>query len=329
VLLESGATVAAATPDVAPGWVGVAYAQSNEVAAGLVLSPDSFAVERLGTRRMARQIFSVTPLVQDGALTIHADRFGTSVAYARTVDASPPLRIGMNALGFVAGSLEGEPKKIWELAPGTVISTPAVATHPGGITVATLVGRKQGPLRVGVLSSRGEALSALGQIGDSAARFGRPALASGGGTTALAVAQRGSDGTRQSLWLSRAAAGEPPLILQPFEPTSDEPIGSGAALDTPAIAALPGGGFALLFTRGNAFKRRVQLQRFSETLVPLGAPVDVTTPQLAFRGTSAAALHWVKDRLLAFHFQPEAAGDASLWVTRIECELGPSGTSSR
>lgn len=328
-LLERGVKVAAAPGvEVAAGWVAVAYAQTNEVAAGLALSPESLAFDSLGARRMARQIFSVTPLLEDGALSIHADRGGGAVAYARTLNVDPPLRIGMSALGLVAGSLEGEPRKIWELAPGTEMSAPVVATHAGGLTIASLIGRKQGPVRVGVLSSHGEPLSALGQLGDGAARFGRPALASGGGTTALAVAQRSSDGARQSLWLSRAAEGEPPLILQPFESTSDEPLGGGHALDTPAIAALPGGSFALLFTRGSVSRRRVQLQRLSEELAPLGDPVDVTPPEQAYRGASPAALHWVKDGLLAFHFLAGPA-DASLWVTRIECELGSSGGASR
>lgn len=328
VLLDSGVKLGATSPSAALGWVAVAYAQSNEVSAGLALSAESLTVERLGARRMARQIFSVTPLVQDGELTIHADRSRATVAFARTVGLEPPLRIGMNALGLVAGSLDGEPRKVWELPPGTVISTPAVATHSGGLTIATLIGQKQGPLRVGVLGSGGEPLSALGQIGDAAARFGRPALASGGGTTALAVAQRSSDGTRQSIWLARAPAGEAPLELKPFEPTSGEALGGGSRLDTPAIAALPGGGFAMLFTRGGALERRVQLQRLSETLVPLGDPVDVTTQVRGSLGASPAALHWVEDRLLAFHFLAGAQGDASLWVTRIECELGASSASS-
>lgn len=202
------------------------------------------------------------------------------------------------------------------------MSVPAIAAHPGGLTIATRVGREQGPVRVGVMSARGERLSPLGQIGGADARFGRPALASGGGTTALAVAARSADGSQQSLWLSHATAGEPPLVLQPFEPMLDEPIGSGGAeLDTPAIAALPGGGFGLLFTQGQGWKRRVRLQRLSSTLEALGAPIDVGTPDRAFRGASVGALYWVNDRLLAFHFLRRDGG-FSLWVSSIECELG-------
>jgi hypothetical protein len=156
---------------------------------------------------------------------------------------------------------------------------------------------------------------------DSNARFGRPALASGGGTTALAVTARAGDGSRQSIWLSRAVTGEPPRVLQPFEPMPDEPIGGGGSdLDAPAIAALPGGGFGLLFTQGQGWKRRVRLQRLSSTLAPLGAPVDVSTPDRALRGHSVGALYWVQDRLLAFHFSGQDAS-VSLWVSSIECEL--------
>jgi hypothetical protein len=162
----------------------------------------------------------------------------------------------------------------------------------------------------------------------SKARFGRPALASGGGTTALAVAARERDGSEQSIWLSHAIAGESPRVLQPFEPMSDEPIGGGGPdLDAPAIAALPGGGFGLLFTQGQGWKRRVRLQRLSPTLAALGPPVDVTTPDRELRGSSVGALYWVQDRLLAFHFSGRNGG-ASLWVSSIECELGAPRSGS-
>ncbi len=326
VSLEHPAKVAEASAGagvtVAAGWVVLGYAQSHEAAAGVALAADSLELQRLAARRAVRSIFSVSPIVRDGELAFQSERDGASVAFARSVDVDPPLRIGMNAQGIVAGPLEGPAKKLWELPAGSLISVPSVALHPGGLTVATLLGRKQGPLRVGVVSASGEALSELGQIGGSGARFGRPALASGGGTTALAVAERSRDGSRQSIWLARAAAGHPPLSLQPFEPVPDEPIGGGAGeLDTPAIAALPGGGFALLFSRGHGWKRRVQLQRLSAILTPIGAPVDVTTPDPAYRGASPGGLYWVNDRLLAFHFLIRAGG-ASLSVSSIECELG-------
>jgi hypothetical protein len=324
VSLSSSAKVAEASAGVtvAAGWVAVGYAQSHEAAAGVALAPDSLELQRLPARRAVRSVFSVSPIVRGGELELQSERDGASVAFARSVNADPPLRIGMNAQGMVAGPLDGPATRIWELPAGSLISVPSIALHPGGLTVATVLGRKQGPLRVGVLSAGGEPLSELGQIGGSGARFGRPALASGEGTTALAAAERSRDGSRQSIWLARAAVGAPPLALQPFEPTIDEPIGGGAAeLDTLGLAALPGGGFALLFSRGHGWKRRVQLQRLSALLAPIGAPIDITTPDPAYRGTSAAGLYWVNDRLLAFHFLLRGGG-ASLWVSSIECQLG-------
>jgi hypothetical protein len=324
--LSVGARVAEASSgagvSVAAGWVAVGYAQTHETAAGLALSPASLELARLVTPRAPRRLFSVSPVARDAELAFHVEREGSSFAYAGTVAVELALRVGMSSQGVVAGPLEGQPKLVWELPRGSVISVPALAAQTDALTIATLVGRRHGPLRVGVMSARGEPLSELGQIGDSNARFGRPALASGGGTTALAVAARSRDGSRQSLWLARADAGQPPLVLQPFEPLPDEPIGGGGAdLDAPAIAALPGGGFALLFTQGHGSKRRLRLQRLSSTLAPLDAPLDVTTPDQSFRGASVGALHWVNDRLLAFHFVGRDAG-SSLWVSSIECELG-------
>jgi hypothetical protein len=261
-------------------------------------------------------------MLRNGELAFHAEREATSFADAGTLDAERSIRVGVSSRGVLAGPLEGQPNLVWELPRGSVSSVPALATAGGALTIAMLVGSREGPLRVGVMSDKGERLSELGQIGDSRARFGRPALASGGGTTALAVAARAREGSRQALWLARADAGEPPLVLQPFEPMPDEPMGGGGAeLDAPALAALPGGGFALLFTRGQGWKRSVRLQRLSSTLAPLDAPVDVTTPDPAFRGASAGALYWMNDRLLVFHFL-DRNGGSSLWVSSIECTLG-------
>lgn len=321
VSLAGAARVEEASPGAevsfAAGWVAVGYAQSQGVGVGLALSPGSLELARLVTRRAPRPLFSVSPIVRDGELGFHVEREQASFAYAGTVDAEPPLRVGVSSRGLVAGPLGGQPRLVWELPRGSVSSVPAFVAHGGGLTIATLVGRRQGLLRVGVMNDRGEPLSELGQIGDSLARFGRPALASGGGTTALAVAARARDGSRQSLWLSRADAGEPPLVLQPFETIPDEPIGGGGAdLDAPALAALPGGGFALLFTQGQGWKRRVRLQRLSAMLAPLDAPVDVTAPDRAFHGATVGALYWASDRLLAFHFL-----GSSLRVSSIECQL--------
>jgi hypothetical protein len=87
------------------------------------------------------------------------------------------------------------------------------------------------------------------------------------------------------------------------------------------VAALPDGGFALLFARGRASERRLQLQRLSADLTAVGAPVDVTAPDQAQPGAAAGALYWAGDKLLAFHF---LGGDSSssLWVSSLECDPG-------
>jgi hypothetical protein len=110
------------------------------------------------------------------------------------------------------------------------------------------------------------------------------------------------------------------VVLQPFDAGSEGQIGGdGADLDAPALATLPGGSFALLYSQGRGTKRRVRMQKLSATLASEGAPVDVTVADPAFRGAAVGSLFWVADRLLAFQFLVRDEGYA-LSVASLECD---------
>lgn len=308
-------------PPVAPGRVAVAYARNAQTLVGVTVHPDSLELQRLVVRRSGRSIVSVSPAVRDARLSFHAEREGGAVDYGRLLGAGASFRIGLDERTLIFAPLGQPGRRLWQL-PTAAISVPSVAPYPGGFTVATRLGFEPGPLRVGVVADSGRPLSKLLQIGDSGARFGRPALATGEDTTALAVAVRSRDGARQSIWLARSPAGAPPSVLQPFEPDSGEPVGGGRSeLDAPAIAALPGGGFALLYTQGLDWQRRVRLRRLSPSLNPLGASVDVAEPDGAAAGSRVGGLYWAGGRLLASYFRAHDEG-FSLWVSSIACELG-------
>ena len=76
----------------------------------------------------------------------------------------------------------------------------------------------------------------------------------------LAVAQRTPDGNH-SVLLARAKNGQLPLELAPLDILGSADV----ELSAPALAALPDGGFALMWSQGSGWQRLVRVQRLSST----------------------------------------------------------------
>jgi hypothetical protein len=299
-----------------PGSASVAlgYAQSHKHATGMRLDPTTLSFERTFGQQNERQIYSVTPLAARGTLGYHVERQGALVAFGRAIDAVPPLRVGMNDVGLVLGPLDQRSVKAWELPVGTMISVPEVAAHPRGFTLALRAGRALGHLRVGLLGPSGAPLSDLHQIGTPEFEYGRPSLASGPEQTLLAVSSRSEAQGAYQLLLGRARNGELPIELAPLEIAGAD----NTELNAPAVAALPDGTFALIWTQGATWRRQVRLQRLSPTLAPVGPVLDVSTPDPALGGATSGALFWTSDHLLALYFSRRDEGH-SLWAAKVTC----------
>jgi hypothetical protein len=297
------------------GSVVIGYAQSHKSATGGLLNVESLELSRRYWQQDERQLFSVTPLAgATGKLVYHAERMGSNVAFGRALDTTPPMRLGVNDDGLVLGRLDQRLRRLWELPPGSRISVPEVVTHARGFTLATRTGRSPGRLRVGSLDAQGTPSSELAEVGPVGWDFGRPALASGFEQTVLAVTRRASADLPDAILLARADNGQLPTELEPFE----VPSGVDGELLAPVIAALPDGGFALMWSQGTGSRRIVRLQRLSEALEPRGPPLDLTSPDPALGGAMSAALHWAGDRLLSFYFLRREEGH-SLWVCSLSC----------
>jgi hypothetical protein len=305
--------------------VVLAYAQSHKSATGGVLDVETLQLTRRFWQQEERQIYSVTPLLAGTKPVYHVERMGGNVAFGRAIDTQPPLRLGMNDDGFVLGRFEQRPQRLWELPFGSKLSVPEVVSHPLGFTLATRAGRTGGKVRVGLVGSTGQALSALAELGPEGWDFGRPALASGPEQTVLAVTRRAtpelSSGARapqpampDALYLARAKNGELPVELTAFAP----PDGGDPELLAPVIAALPDGSFVLMWSQGAGSRRVVRAQHLSATLERRGAVFDLTAADPALGGAIAGALHWAGDRLLAFYFLRRDEGH-SLWVGSLGC----------
>jgi GYF domain 2 len=294
--------------------VVVGYAQSHRSATGITLDVESFELARRFWQQEERQIFSVTPLGADGQSSYHVERMGSSLAFGRALDTSPPLLVGMNDDGLVLGRFEQRSQKLWELPVGSRISVPEVAAQPLGFTLAMRAGQGVGHLRLGLLDARGRPLSPLAALGPEEWDFGRPALASGPEQTVLAVTRRASAELPDAIFLARANNGLLPTTLEPFQ----VPTGGDRELLAPVVAPLPDGGFAVMWSQGAGARRVVRLQRLSASLEPRGAALDLTTADPALGGAISAALHWAGDRLLAFYFLRREAGH-SLWTLSLSC----------
>jgi hypothetical protein len=296
--------------------VAIGFAQSHEHATGGVLDLGSLRFTRKFGRQNERQIFSVTPLGATGAIRYHVERMGANVASGRALDIIPPVRIGMNDDGVVLGRLDQRSEKLWELPVGTLLSVPEIAAHSRGFTLAARSGRATGHLRLGLLSASGAPTSALEQLGTAEMDYGRPALASGPEQTVLAVTLRSDPERGHALLLARARNGQLPLDLRPLDIFASSEV----ELAAPALAALPDGGFVLMWTQGAGWQRQVRVQRLSAELLPLGAPFDVLQAEPALAGAVAGALHAVGDRVIAFYFLRRDEGHA-LWAASLRCGL--------
>lgn len=299
-----------------PGSTSVAlgYAQSHKHATGGLLDLDRLVFKRSFGNSNERQIFSVTPLGADGSLGFHVERMGALVAFGRALDTLPPRRVGMNDEGLVLGPLDQRSEKVWELPVGTLISVPEIAAHSQGFTLATRAGRSLGQLRLGLLSASGAPLSPLQEIAEPEWDYGRPALASGPAQTALAVAARNDPERGHSMWVGRASNGQLPLELSRLDLLGSVEV----ELFAPALAALPDGGFVLMWSQGAGWERQVWVQRLSAALLPLGPPFAVTTPDPTLGGSVAGAIEWLGERLVAFYFLRREGGH-SLWAATLHC----------
>ena len=294
--------------------VAIGYAQSHRSATGGIIDIGALRLERQFWQQQERQVFSVTPLEVDGVLRYHVERQGTNVAFARALAAQAPVRLGVSEDALVIGQLDQRVQKLWPLPPGSTLTVPEVAEHPLGFTIALRAARDLGHLRVGLIDASGAALAPLAEVGSPDWDFGRPALASGPEQTVLAACHRGGNDRADEILLARAHNGRLPTELRRF----GVPAPAAAELLAPVVAALPDGGFALMWSQGPNARRQVRLQRLSPELEPLGAALDLTPTLPEGASATAAALQWVDDRLLAFYFSTRQMGH-SLWVGSVSC----------
>jgi hypothetical protein len=306
--------------------VAIGYARSRENARGLRLDPETLAFQdvfRQGPRGGAgakRYIYSVVPNASAGAMSFEVERLDPDMAFGLALPTTPILRLGMNNGGIEVGPLGRRGKRIWELPSLAIITLPSLATTGDGIMVTMRVGRGTASVRSGLLNLQGEPQSELVALhSPPGGRLGRPVIAAGKNNTALAVVFR-RKGENDQLLLASAPIGMLPEAARAFEGVELDPT-----LAAPVLTALRGGGYALGWTEGKKWRRRVRLIKLSAELEPLTPAADITIPDENYRGSTTAALHATKEAngLLLFHFLARRQGNA-LWVSKVDCNSKPN-----
>ena len=126
------------------------------------------------------------------------------------------------------------------------------------------------------VASGSEALTpsgALSHIEGLGTTIGSPAVAIDEGVVMIAWADRASSDEPWRLRIAQMKAGDPPGEPASFTPP---PGGPGGHVMSPALAALPGQRFFLVWTEGPTSRQRVRGVTLTRSGQPLGKPLEIS-----------------------------------------------------
>jgi hypothetical protein len=252
-------------------------------------------------------------------LAVDVDREGDALQGRRTIPLEPPLQIGAaggnvvwarpgGAVGGTLWPIDGEgdveaargAAELGDDAPSTAVAL----RHANAIWIGAATGHD-------ALAPRGD----LSRVGGSGSTVGSPAIAINDGVVVAAWADRASPSDPWRLKWVHFKAGEAPGDPKTFVPPSG---GKGAQAMSPAVTAVPGGRFLLVWTEGPVTRHDVRALTLSRDGEALGKPLDVSS-----KGTNAgqgqAAVNASRDGLVAFLQSTE--GGFQVVATPISCGL--------
>lgn len=291
--------------------IGLASGARN--ALGLTVDPETLAVKTAFHHSGKNAVLGVVPLTTGGKLAFAADRDGSPLDFAHTIDGTPPFIVGLVDGGFAQAIGYGEPAVVWPMSDKERITEPRVATAEGsGHAVAFRHGGRSGEIRVGWLTADGKKKSELGVVKADGPRVGTPSIAAGGGEILVTFAARPQDDAPWAVRVAHAKDGAVPAQSRVF---AVPPGGPGGDAISPAAAAPDAGRWILQWTEGGAGNHVVRVQLLDAALDGAGAALTVSPPgQDAGQGAiwagnhHAVALFLIKD-----------GSDYALWGTALAC----------
>jgi hypothetical protein len=317
-LARSGQLLARALPGVlpmvstAPGAAraAVGFASGRNRAEGIVVHLDSLAVERRFDEERNGSVFRVTPLTDRAPVAFAVDSDDSRARGIRTVPAQPPIRLGSNNFGLVRLDPGREPSVVWPGGNNEDNGEPSFATLERSTLVTFRRGRTSGEVLAGWLSASGTADSELGRVDAGAREVAAPTVATGD-ALALVVFPARAQNERWHLRVAKAPRGKLPAVSQVLDGAA-----SGTSDATsPAIAALPNGGWVVQWIESTASAKRLITQAYDERLAPVGLPVEIASGSLQ---ELPGGLVYKDGRVLSVYLTMNG-GTSELWGVVLRC----------
>jgi hypothetical protein len=272
--------------------VALGFATGDHDATGVRLDAASLSATGTASGHSTDAIRRVRPVAGPKgtmSLAIDTDHKGDSLRGRRALPFDPPLQVGQSG-GDIAWAHFGRPPsgKLWPIdgddgvgslrgasegAPGDTTTTIAFR-HGDAIWMGSLTGYK-------ALSTKGE-LAKVAGLGGS---VGSPAVALNDGVAIVAWADHATADEPWKLRWVRFRAGEAPGAPNSFAPPGSSP---DAHAMSPAIAAVPGGRFLLVWTDGPTSHHRVRALTISSDGSPIGGALEISEEGLNAGGGQAA-----------------------------------------
>jgi hypothetical protein len=298
------------TPD---GKLAIGYGRSGEEPRGLVLDPNSSViVSNHEPEEKIENLARVVPIPgPDGVKFVSLKSEQDGVKGALYLRAEKPMLIGVAGEELVMIPEAGaQPKALWKL-PGPIDRLQVAAFGQGarlGFGVVYLSGDK---VWFGAAKSDGSLLREPAAL-ESAAKVGKPMIASDGREVSVVYAEGTPGETPIQIRWARVAIGQPlekaPVLELP-------PGGPGGDAIAPDVAAVSGGRWLLLWTEGKEGVRALRAQTYDRRGRRLGDALRVS-PETGNFGQGTVTL--VGDTVaVAFLLKTESA--YQLWGTVLQC----------
>jgi hypothetical protein len=259
--------------------LALGFAPSDHEAIAVRIDPGTLSAGATARARSHDPVRRVTPIAngQGGlALLADADRKNDRLQGRRTVLGDPPLQLGASdghvAWARVGGAPAGQ---LWSIDEGANVESLRGASNGDGDRTVALAYRRGSTVWMGVAA--GSAAMApkgdLAHVDGLGTAIGSPAVALGDGVVLVAWADRASSDVPWKLRWVRFVVGGAPGATETFVPPAG---GKGEQAMSPAITAISGGRFLLVWTEGPMSGHDVRALTLSSEGKPLGAPLVIS-----------------------------------------------------
>ncbi len=303
--------------------ISVGFASSPTDAVGLTLDPVTLDAAQAFAESQPTKLSSVTPTPSQAGTSFTTGRLDKG-ALSRTLLALG----GKGALltttkGGLTVAREGITTVPWPELAGAEMTAPRAENLPDGRAVLVLRrGGRTGDILVGLLTAEGRAAAPLTRIATEAYELGTPALTASDRELLVTFATRKTPSSPWRVELARAPLGQLPATSRPFALSG---LSEELGMLSPAAVATERGGWLLQWTEGSGKKYRVRLQTLDAELEPVGAPLDVGTPDQSagqgapWVGPSQNTMSGAEAARGVSLYVVRSSRGSELWATALRC----------